>query len=342
VVIAIIGILVALLLPAIQAAREAARRIQCGNNLKQIGIGLHNYHDVHGTFPSDVHNRTYPATSPMTDARGFTWINLLLPFIEQQTLANQIDYSRQLMGQRVNSNQTPIESIDIKMLHCPSDYIFKYLPHSSNATVHPNAGFAYTSYAGSHGWDFFPHGTYWNGVFSIHGWTTIADLKDGTSNTIAVGEVTSLSTSHEYHLGDHTVGGLAFLRHNTDAVTRSSLVTANWIYCDHGDQRMRQPILRSNGDGSTCNWWGPWAAPYMLHPGYVAHYAMNNDWPGAASTHPQGAQFLMGDGAVKFIKENIPHSSVNGNYCGHGCNGDLWTALHTVAGHPHETPNTLP
>src|SRR5688500_13197331 len=156
VVIAIIGILVALLLPAIQAAREAARRIQCGNNLKQIGIGLHNYHDVHGTFPGDVHNRIYPATSPMTDHRGFTWINLLLPFIEQQTLANQIDYSSPLMCQRGNSGQTPIESVDIKMLHRPSDFRFKFLPHSSNAMAHPNQGFAYTSYAGSHGWDFFP------------------------------------------------------------------------------------------------------------------------------------------------------------------------------------------
>ena len=344
VVIAIIGILVALLLPAIQAAREAARRIQCGNNLKQMGIGLHNYHDVHGTFPCDVWQRTYPATSPMTDHRGYTWINLLLPFIEQQTLANQIDYSLPLMGQRVNSGVTPIESVDIKMLHCPSDYVFKFLPHSSNPSAHPNAGFAYTSYAGSHGWDWFPHGTYWNGVFSIHSWTSISDMKDGTSNTIAVGEVTSLGLNQEGIMGDHTVGGTAFLRHNTDAVVRASLVTATWAWPTTSvDPRVRGPLLRPNGDGSAASHWGPWGAPtHTQIPGYVAHYAMNNNWPGAGSTHAQGAQFLMADGAVKFLKENIPHSSVNGNYCGHGCNGDLWTALHTLAGHPHETPNVLP
>jgi prepilin-type N-terminal cleavage/methylation domain-containing protein len=77
VVIAIIGILVALLLPAIQAAREAARRSQCANNLKQLGVALHNFHDVYGTFP---------VGQPDDDNDSFSWSYYLLPFMEQQTI----------------------------------------------------------------------------------------------------------------------------------------------------------------------------------------------------------------------------------------------------------------
>src|SRR5262245_42441532 len=83
VVIAIIGILIALLLPAVQTAREAARRGQCTNNLKQIGLSLHNYHDSRNSFP---------ATSGF--ARGWGLIPVMLPYIEQQALYNQINFAQ--------------------------------------------------------------------------------------------------------------------------------------------------------------------------------------------------------------------------------------------------------
>ena len=107
VVIAIIGILIALLLPAVQAAREAARRMSCSNNLKQYGIALHNYHDIHKTFPTSQLQR-------MNSARFNTnWV--LCPFIEQNALYEQLKL-------RAGEPWDPdFISIDIPSLRCPSD-----------------------------------------------------------------------------------------------------------------------------------------------------------------------------------------------------------------------------
>ena len=88
IVIAIIGILVAMLLPAIQAAREAARRTQCTNNLKQLGVGLHNYHDAHKVLPAAAY-----CTSANTINHCHTWLESLLPFIEQQNWYEQINFN---------------------------------------------------------------------------------------------------------------------------------------------------------------------------------------------------------------------------------------------------------
>jgi prepilin-type N-terminal cleavage/methylation domain-containing protein len=109
VVIAIIGVLIALLLPAVQAAREAARRSSCSNNLKQIGLSLHNYHDTHGTFP---------ATTGFT--RGWGLIPMMLPYLEQAPLHAKIDFTRQVW-----CNNTDILTAEIPLLRCPSD------PHPS-------------------------------------------------------------------------------------------------------------------------------------------------------------------------------------------------------------------
>jgi len=88
VVIAIIGILVALLLPAIQAAREAARRTQCSNNLKQLGVGFHNYHDTHRVFPPSCVKEKFQDAAG--SAQATLWSGMLLPFLEQDAIWNQI------------------------------------------------------------------------------------------------------------------------------------------------------------------------------------------------------------------------------------------------------------
>src|SRR5687767_735473 len=147
VVIAIIGILVALLLPAAQAAREAARRSQCSNNLKQLGLGLLNFHDTFGRFPpggengwtrNKDHSRTkesdmfvYPDINAWSDNRG-TWIVRVLPFIEEGSIHEQIP---DLATTRAPINRwlpkigfaPPLLSI----LRCPSDDFEPNLPHSN-------------------------------------------------------------------------------------------------------------------------------------------------------------------------------------------------------------------
>lgn len=85
VVIGVIGLLVAILLPAVQGAREAARKMQCGNNLKQLGLALHSYHDTHGTLPPGM-LRDYGSGPTTTDLRGnWSWGALILPFMERET-----------------------------------------------------------------------------------------------------------------------------------------------------------------------------------------------------------------------------------------------------------------
>ncbi len=108
VVIAIIGVLVALLLPAVQAAREAARRTQCTNNLKQLGLGMHNYHDIHGQFPL-----------PGMVANHLGWNASILPQIEQGPLYDQVDFNQASMGQ-FNSRHLPLSTTAVDAYLCPS------------------------------------------------------------------------------------------------------------------------------------------------------------------------------------------------------------------------------
>src|SRR5262245_41610289 len=127
VVIAIIAILIGLLLPAVQKIREAANRMKCSNNLKQIGLGLHNYHDTMGTFPS--------GHVEVSDQYYTSWAIELLPFIEQDNLYRQ--YKQNLTNQDLG-NQGFVNSI-VKTYMCPSDtraFGISYLPE----TIAPNGG----------------------------------------------------------------------------------------------------------------------------------------------------------------------------------------------------------
>src|SRR5262245_49820062 len=118
VVIAIIGVLVALLLPAVQTAREAARRMQCTNNLKQIGLAIHNYHDIHNRFPSGFLFQA-PGMNGRGDrpnrAPGFSWHSLILPQLEQANLYNALNFGLGLWQQ---PNRAVIAT-PLKVAICP-------------------------------------------------------------------------------------------------------------------------------------------------------------------------------------------------------------------------------
>ena len=123
VVIAIIGILIALLLPAVQAAREAARRIQCVNNEKQLGLGLHNYHATNGVFPPGVWSRDRDGNVYW----GYAWTALILPYLEQGMVDEQIDYTKQYYdGCGDRTGNWAVGSIPIAAYNCPSD------PHAND------------------------------------------------------------------------------------------------------------------------------------------------------------------------------------------------------------------
>jgi len=188
VVIAIIGVMVGLLLPAVQAAREAARRMSCTNNLKQLGLAMHNYHDTHRAFPPHSLN-----------ANRLAWTVHVLPFIEAQNLFEQFDMGVFFnAGVNLNLGLTKVPGY-----HCPSSkstqsslansgeqiggvatqtlhYYGSMGPKGTNIST----GTAYPySNVGSHG------GFSGDGFFKQNVGTKFADLLDGTSNTICLGEI---------------------------------------------------------------------------------------------------------------------------------------------------------
>src|SRR2546423_13224140 len=117
VVIAIIGVLVALLLPAVQAAREAARRMSCSSNLGQLGLAMHNYHDNHKTLPYTTAAWGPSGIVNTIDNRGWSWNSFILPYIEQQSIYGQINFGDFVP---VNNNRTLLPN-PIPVATCPSD-----------------------------------------------------------------------------------------------------------------------------------------------------------------------------------------------------------------------------
>jgi prepilin-type N-terminal cleavage/methylation domain-containing protein/prepilin-type processing-associated H-X9-DG protein len=178
VVIAIIAVLIGLLLPAVQKVREAANRLQCVNNLKQIGLACHNYHDVRGSFPPGYSaTASYPDTAP-----GWGWGAYLLPYLEQDNLYRQIDFNQPIQKSSVGPTV-------LKHYLCPSDVVPSVAFPVTNVTGSPVALVAPCSYAASVGDDSSeaddPTG---NGVFYRNSRTRIADITDGTSNTTILGD----------------------------------------------------------------------------------------------------------------------------------------------------------
>jgi prepilin-type N-terminal cleavage/methylation domain-containing protein/prepilin-type processing-associated H-X9-DG protein len=185
VVIAIIGTLIALLLPAVQKVREAANRTSCQNNLHQIGLALHSYHDSQRSFPSGYRCQPVNQNNPNQTVPGWGWAALLLPFIEQDNLAQQINFNLPVEDP---SNLTARTTI-LKLYVCPSDRSTGlFTVYDKNNMQLAQA--ATNSYAACHGIgvDLDEELDDFNGMFSRNSRVRFADVKDGTSNTIAIGE----------------------------------------------------------------------------------------------------------------------------------------------------------
>jgi prepilin-type N-terminal cleavage/methylation domain-containing protein/prepilin-type processing-associated H-X9-DG protein len=254
VVIAIIGVLITLLLPAVQAAREAARRAQCTNNLKQIGIALHNYHDAHGTLPIG-----YTYTVGYTTG-GFGWASMVLPQLEQAPLWNAINFS--LPAWSFQNSTACVQTLNA--YQCPTDF-------TVTAGFLQREGFRYarSSYVGCFGpadMDIAPNDR--QGLFSRNGQTRFAEVTDGLSQSIAVGERTNAVfvsvIGSDNHFDVETVWPGAIKETPAD---------------DHGHTTLFQ------------------SAFLITNPNFDDRNAM--------SYHPGGLNYLFGDGSVKFLKLSI-------------------------------------
>jgi prepilin-type N-terminal cleavage/methylation domain-containing protein len=296
VVIAIIGILIALLLPAVQAAREAARRSQCTNNLKQIMLGVHNYHDTFNKMPAGY--IMIGAMSVGVSRQHTTWGISILPYIEQGALYDRFDLSLR----SVQLNPTAVVQTSVATFSCPShEYAGQLYRPDAEAAL--SAGYGWTardypvsSYKACMGRSGFLNGTLtvyghnsnacsnastcrmdWIGMFPTVGYSQLqyanfSAVRDGLSNTLGIGEYATKTQLGRggfwnYPWGGFVVGGVG--------PTTVSVGLPDFVKC-------------MSISGSTTNTWD-------------CYY-------GFASFHPGGLNFALGDGGVRFISTNIDFS----------------------------------
>ena len=192
VVITIIGILIALLLPAVQAAREAARRGQCTNNLRQLGVALHNYHSVLNCFPPGFMVAGQSGTTP----GGWAWGVFLMPYIEQSSLKDTLNATKYRLEQVINDpSLLPMLQTDLSVFRCPSSLIGPLRTHQGD----PNPKVASANYTCCRGFYNFSGTTHLtkrnNGLLYGESAVKIQEVIDGSSNTFAIGERTAFGTN---------------------------------------------------------------------------------------------------------------------------------------------------
>lgn len=308
VVIAIIGILIAVLLPAVQAAREAARRSQCNNNLKQIGLALHNYHDNNKAFPAGGW------TGGTSHLRKHTMLCAILPFIEQAPLYSQIDQNEDVQFARL-PNGLFIAGAKVPAYHCPSNdvppigqglnvlYASNYAGSGGPSDLGNNPAcscaqfdFYRRAYSSPHHGNFAYHNNQDNpaGFFSRNSiaaakkyYGRMTDGLDGLSNTILCMEVRPDCSIFV---------AVGWVRVNQINGMANTVPPINWDTCRLLPEAV---ALGKDGCAAACNW--------------------NMEF-GAKSLHPGGANFNMGDGSVRFISQTIDHPTYQllGDKCDRG------------------------
>lgn len=302
VVIAIIGVLVALLLPAVQAARESARRSQCMNNLKQMGLALQNYHDLCRVFPpaklagGSMSYPAFPPVSPGTDVvLNTTGFVLLLAQLEQQPLYQLYNFNYPssinnwnsggkplAAGATISTVNQPIYSKQLPVFTCPTDTVpavlATYTPNSSGSPYEVNNAAQSNYLFASGGADDYSQpwqqlrGSTDIGPFGNDSAANLGDIKDGSSNTIAIGE------------SKQGLGGKTFAYYGP-------YWGAGAHTCCHGYTPLNTPSFAINYD-------------------YNQDHSLKQYAWGFGSYHLAGAQFVFCDGSARFLSENIDYINV--------------------------------
>jgi prepilin-type N-terminal cleavage/methylation domain-containing protein/prepilin-type processing-associated H-X9-DG protein len=325
VVIAIIGVLIALLLPAVQMAREAARRAQCRNNLKQIGLALHNYHATHNILPPGSIRTPCSATDRgLNDWGSWSVSSMLLPYLEEQPTYASLNFShdsyRRDSGCTGFSFNSTANSTRIAILLCPSDLQSEYTTRGDRQRKFP--GLNYLASAG----DTQLYGTFnptnSRGPFYIISDTKLRDILDGTANTIAFSErVKGDEDRTKTSPGDvYTRSGTQL---NWPAGPRVPALMAPGVFdayvqlCD--DYRRTWGGMNTNRQlWYAGSFWhhGSWTysmfntihTPNSINADCMQSGCGEFDCSGiitARSRHPGGVNVLMLDGQVRFVGDSI-------------------------------------
>lgn len=268
VVIAIIAVLMGLLLPAVQKVRAAAARTQCANNLKQVGVGMHNYHATHQTFPPGF---TSAALTLDGDGLGpgWGWAAHLLPYLEQDNLYRQIDFNQDITA-AVHAN---VRATGLKLLLCPADQPAR----GPTFTVVDDGGaplcqVAFANYVGVGGVyevSGFPDSN--TGVLLRNARFKVTDIRDGSSSTLMCVERESQRSPMTTWVG---------------AVTGSVNPPLNPAFDAEGPATLVLTNLGEPADGRTPN-------------NKLGHVEDAGSW------HPGGINALYGDGSVRFLRDSI-------------------------------------
>jgi len=307
VVIAIIGILVALLLPAIQAAREAAARSQCTNNLKQIGLALHNHHDIFKRFPPGAANDQRPFGELTTGSGyGSSWMVYILPYMEQKALADNWQFVGGNSGVFNVNNMTAQSGVTIPGFACPSSPLpleWAKNTGSNDSNTYRRMAPHYVGISGACD-GLIPGYTEsrtvqvtrsgrvgFGGVLIVNGKLRFSDISDGNSNVMAISED-----------GDYIYSG-------TNNETKNDWrACQGWGWAIGANSNAAPPGF--NGDAV----WNLDTVRYPINlkknawSGDRAATGVGSDCPNNTplnSAHPGGINALLCDGAVRFISETI-------------------------------------
>ena len=291
VVIAIIGILVTLLLPAVNAAREAARRTQCSNNIRQIGIALHNYESTHSRLPA-LWN--YLLSEGCRICTGHTVFSVILPYLEEVQFADQIDWDRPPWDPKYNK---AIQDAVVTTFQCPSEDFERLIPHIryfpngleidyTKGSYGPNVG---TTCEGCQDEIWRPrdpptekkHVVKRNTVFLPNIGFKLNRMVDGSSHVVLVAEMRG-GADNDARGNWTSVTDIGYYRHDRTPNTSEPDLLRGGTY-RHCDYRTAQP---------PCQWLTP---SNDFHRWHVA----------ARSAHVGGVYVVMGDASVRFVKDTI-------------------------------------
>ncbi len=270
VVIAIIAILVALLLPAVQQAREAARRSSCKNNLKQMGLALHNYHDTFNAFPPAT-VRTYITGIDSWSTSMIGWQARILSFMEQPALYDLTNW--EILPGNTGTN-TQVMTAEVPAYRCPSDP-----GQRSSAAYAPTSYVTCTANSGSFSAGGGDNQNNGRSVMFLNSRVLMRDIMDGTSNTMVISECQVGSPMH----GENSAANVC-----PAAGTIARDRGFSWFFAQSMHAWSYSTLIGPNSPLPECR--QGTGGPALL---------------GARSYHKGGVQVLLADGAVRFVSENI-------------------------------------